>query len=188
MRVGRARAPERRHHERIRPVRRRQVHCLVLPRTDLRALARGWRQRPRWRPKPARDVYGGLSATVGLMGQARLTAASGIVRTGKSLLIGQGVNNSCSEAGPRVKGARGRGMWLGHWGCWAGASGSPRNGPSAERRGEATCVRRISAADRACTPRESSSSTHGGDALRVPTHAEPHRYRGERSGGVAAPM
>eukprot|EP00964_Phaeocystis_antarctica_P020625 scaffold11411_cov63-Phaeocystis_antarctica.AAC.1 len=122
------------------------------------------------------------------MGQARLTAASEIVRTGKSLLIGQGVNNSCSEVGPRVKGARGRGVWLGHWGCWAGASGSPRNGPSAERRGESTCVRRFLAADRACTPRESSSSTHGGDALRVPTHAEPHRYRGERSGGVAAPM
>ena len=35
--------------------------------------------------------------------QARLTAASEIVRTEKSLLIGQGVNNSCSEAGPRVK-------------------------------------------------------------------------------------
>ena len=61
-------------------------------------------------------------------------------------------------------------MWLGDWGCWAGASGSPRNGPSAERRGEATCVRRVFAADRACTPRESSSSTHGGDALSVPTH------------------
>ena len=73
-------------------------------------------------------------------------------------------------------------MWLGDWGCWAGASGSPRNGPSAERRGEATCVRRVFAA------KESSSSTHGGDALRVPTHAEPHRYRGERSGEVAAPM
>ena len=75
-------------------------------------------------------------------------------------------------------------MWLGDWGCWAGASGSPRNGPSAERRGEATCVRRVFAADRACTPGESSSSTHGGDALRVPTHAEV----GERSGEVAAPM
>ena len=35
--------------------------------------------------------------------QARLTAASEIVRTEKSLLIGQGVNNSCSEAGPCVK-------------------------------------------------------------------------------------
>ena len=44
-----------------------------------------------------------LSATVGLMGQARLTAASGIVRTGKSLLIGQGVNNSCRGGSPRQK-------------------------------------------------------------------------------------
>ena len=61
-----------------------------------------------------------------------------------------------------------------------------RNGPSAERRGEATCVRRVFAADRACTPRESSSLTHGGDALRVPTHglfASSNSLGGDGDGG-----